>query len=64
MTKEGIAAIQKEYKRLPLSRWNYDMYGIYGWQLTTTKDAETVAQARKVSGFMGIYENSLEENYE
>jgi len=39
------------------------MYGIYGWQLTTTKDAEAVAQARKVTGFMGIYGNSFEEKY-
>jgi len=59
---KGISAIKKEYKLLPLSRWNYDMYGIYGWQLTETKDEEAVAQAWKVSGFMDIYENSFDNN--
>ena len=38
------------------------MYGIYGWQLTETKDEEAVAQAWKVSGFMDIYENSFDNN--
>jgi len=61
---KGIAAIKKEFKLFPLSRWNYDMYGVYGCQLTITRDPETVTQAFKVSGFMDIYENSFEENYE
>ena len=58
---KGIAAIQKEYKLLPLSRWNYDMYGVYGWQLKETKDTEAVDQAWKVTQFMDLYENSFKE---
>jgi len=58
---KGIAAIRKEYKLFPLSRWNYDMYEVYGWQLTKTKDTEAVDQARKVTSFMDIYENSFKE---
>jgi len=58
---QGIAAIQKEYSLLPLSRWNYDIYGVYGWQLTKTTDAEVIAQAWKVTSFMDIYDNSFDE---
>ena len=58
---KGIAAIQKEFTLLPLTRWNCDMYKIYGWQLTKTKDAEALAQAWKVSSFMDIYENSFND---
>jgi len=58
---KGIAAIQKEYKLGTLSRWNYDRYGVYGWQLTETNDTEAVAQAFKVTKFMDIYENSFDD---
>ena len=58
---KGIAAIRKEYIFFPLTRWNYDMYGVYGWQLKETKDTEAVDQAWKVTQFMDLYENSFKE---
>ncbi len=56
--KQGIKLIQKEYQLLPLSNFNYKSYGIYGWQVTNgTKEEQE--QARFVSRFMDIYENSF-----
>ena len=56
--KQGIKLIQKEYHLLPLSNFNYKSYGIYGWQVTNgTKEEQE--QARFVSRFMDIYENSF-----
>lgn len=56
---KGIAAIQKEYMLLPISRWNYKKYMNYGWQLTKTKNSEAVAQANKLKSLLDIYENSF-----
>ncbi|MGH4124340.1 MAG: hypothetical protein ACREV6_15545 [Clostridium sp.] len=59
---KGIVAIQKEYKFRPISRWNFKQYGTYGCQLVKIKDAEAVRQARKVSVFLDIYENSFKDS--
>jgi hypothetical protein len=56
---KGISAIQKEYFLLPISKWNYKQYKNYGWQLAKTKDSKEIAQARKVTSFLDIYENSF-----
>ena len=55
---EGIKLIQKEFHLLPLTNFNYKIYGTYGWQVTIgTKEEKE--QARFVSSFMDIYENSF-----
>lgn len=56
--KKGFKAIAKEFKFLPVNRFNWSAYGIYGWQLTTGTDEEK-EQARAISGFFDIYENSF-----
>lgn len=56
--KMGIRLIQKEFNLLPISRFNYGKYKIYGWQVTTGTIEER-EQARFVSSFMDIYENSI-----
>lgn len=55
--KAGIKLIQKEYKLPPFSHFNYEVYRVYGWQVTIG-DEETRRQASFVSSFMDIYENS------
>ena len=55
---KGIKLIQREFNLLPLSNFNYKSYKIYGWQATTGTEEE-VEQARFVSAFMDIYENSF-----
>lgn len=54
----GIKLIQKEFNLLPLTNFNYNSYKMYGWQVTTGTDEEK-EQARFVSTFMDIYENSF-----
>lgn len=59
--KKGIELIQKENNLKPLSQLNYMEYGQYGWQVTTgTKEEQE--QARFVTAFMDIYENSFKKN--
>lgn len=55
---KGIKLIQKEFKLLPLNNFTYKAYGTYGWQVTTGSYEEQ-EQARFVSSFMDIYENSF-----
>ncbi len=55
---KGIKAIQKEFNLQSLSQFNFRIYGTYGWQLTTGTDEEK-EQARFVSSFFDIYENSF-----
>lgn len=55
---QGIKLIQKEFKLLPLTNFNYKSYKTYGWQVTTGTDEER-EQARFVTYFMDIYENSF-----
>lgn len=56
--KNGIKLIQKEFNLPPLSNFTYKGYKTYGWQVTkgSKKDKE---QARFVSSFLDIYENSF-----
>lgn len=60
--EKGIVAIQKEYKLHSISRWNFKQYQTYGSHLVKTTDVEAVAQARKVAGFLDIYENSFKND--
>ena len=56
--KKGLKLIQKEFNLLPLSNFNYKSYATYGWQITTGS-MEEQEQARFISAFMDIYENSF-----
>lgn len=56
--KDGIKLIQKEFNLLPLSNFNYKDYKTFGWQVTTGT-IEEQEEARFVSGFFDIYENSF-----
>lgn len=55
---KGIELIQKEFNLLPLNNFNYKDYKTYGWQVTTGTEEEQ-NEARFVSSFMDIYENSF-----
>lgn len=55
---KGIKLIQKEFNLLPLNNFTYKTYKTYGWQVTTGTEEER-KQARFVSSFMDIYENSF-----
>ncbi len=55
---QGIKAIQKGFKLQPLTNFNFRQYGTYGWQLTNGTEEEK-EQARFVSNFFDIYENSF-----
>ena len=55
---DAIAAIGEEFDLEPLSAADYALYKTYGWQLTT--GSETIReQARFITGFFDIYENSF-----
>ena len=56
--KNDIKLIQKEFNLPPLSNFTYKGYKTYGWQVTkgSKKDKK---QARFVSSFLDIYENSF-----
>lgn len=56
--KKGIALIKKEYDLEDLSQDNYNLYKIYGWQVETGDD-ESKEEARFITSFMDIYENSF-----
>ena len=56
---DGIRLIQKEFDLEDLSENSYQAYKTYGWQVETgTKEEKD--QAKFVSGFFDIYENSFE----
>ena len=55
---KGINAIKKEFHLLPLSIFNFREYGTYGWQLTIGSSEEK-EEARFVTSFFDIYENSF-----
>lgn len=59
--KKGIELIQKEYNLRTLSQSNYEKYKHYGWQVTTGTNEEQ-EQARFITSFMDIYENSFKRN--
>lgn len=56
--KDGISLIKKEYDLMELTEENYELYGIYGCQVTTGNEKEKL-EARFVSEFIDIYENSF-----
>ena len=56
---DGIRLIQKEFDLEDLSESSYQAYKIYGGQVETGTEDEK-SQARFVSGFFDIYENSFE----
>lgn len=56
--KDGFKAIQKEYYLLPITKWTWKSYGIYGWQITH-EDPDIVDQAFEISRFFKIYQNSF-----
>lgn len=56
--EKGIKAIKEEYNLLPISKWNFRLYGVYGWQLVKTKDTAAIEQGWMISKFMDIYEDS------
>lgn len=55
---KGISAIKKEFNLLSLTNFNFRQYSTYGWQLTQGTEEEK-EQARFVSNFFDIYENSF-----
>lgn len=58
--KDGIRIIRKEFCRINLSKRNFDCYKNLGWQVTIgTKEEQE--EARFISRFMDIYENSFSE---
>ncbi len=56
--QEGFQAIQAEYHLLPVSKYYWKKYKIYGWQLTT-EDQDILKAGNRVSQFFDIYENSF-----
>ena len=55
----GLELIRSEFNLEPVTRSNYEMYLKYGMQVTTGS-AEAQEQARFVSSFFDIYENSFD----
>ena len=55
--QKAIKLIQKEFNLMPLSKFNYKKYKIYGWQVKNG-NAKEQEQSRFVSSFFDIYENS------
>lgn len=56
---DGISLIQKEFDLEDLSESSYQDYKTYGWQVETGTEEEK-NQAKFISGFFDIYENSFE----
>ncbi len=57
---EGLALIAEEQELAPISQRNYNLYKKFGWQVTSgTEQAQE--QARFISGFLDIYENSFDK---
>ena len=61
---EAIRAVRKDNHLLPLPlcRLYYHPYGMFAWQ-TDTGDELLNAQCRRLSKFVGIYENSFNSIY-
>ncbi len=56
--KKGIKLIKDEFNLMPLSNFTYKEYKTYGWQVTKGSK-KTQEEARFVSSFLDIYENSF-----
>lgn len=57
---DGFAAIRREFRLLPLNRYNFRKYMTFGWQLTTGSEEEK-RQGMEITKFLDIYENSFSE---
>ena len=55
---DAEAYIRKEYGFLPMSKYNYEKYGILGWQITSENEI-IIWQGSKLTQFADIYENSF-----
>lgn len=55
---DGLQLIRDTYHLPPISHWNYHLYQLYGWQVTSGSELER-QQASFVSGFLDLYENSF-----
>lgn len=58
--RDGIRVIKNEFCKSNLSKRNFDCYKNLGWQVTKGNKKE-LEQARFVSSFMDIYEQSFSE---
>ncbi len=56
---DGLELIRSEFDLEPITRSEYDLYKAYGWQVAAGS-AEAQEQARFVTSFFDIYENSFE----
>lgn len=57
---KGIEAIEKEFHLKPMTKDRFQVYKTYGWQITKSTYEEQ-KQARFVTRFLDIYENSFTE---
>lgn len=57
---DGINLIKKEFDLEELSESYYELYGVYGSQVTGGNDKE-IAEAKFISEFFDIYENSFKK---
>lgn len=55
---DAISAVRSEHHLLPLSRYYYNAYGVFGWQIVTDNDMLR-NQGAQLSQFIDIYENSF-----
>ena len=57
---DGLTLIAEEHELAPISKSNYNLYKKFGWQVTSgSKEAQE--QARFITGFLDIYENSFDK---
>ena len=57
---QGLELIREENGLAPISNQNFDVYKKFGWQVTSGTE-EAQAQARFVTRFLDIYENSFDD---
>jgi len=57
---EGLTLIAEEQDLSPISHRNYNLYKKFGWQVTTGTE-EAQRQAKFVTNFLDIYENSFDK---
>ena len=57
---EGLTLIAEEQDLSPISQRNYNLYKKFGWQVTTGTE-EAQKQAKFITNFLDIYENSFDK---
>lgn len=57
---EGLTLIAKEQDLSPISHRNYNLYKKFGWQVTSGTE-EAQRQAKFITNFLDIYENSFDK---